>query len=121
MKFKVLTTILDQLFAAISKFRINAINLQNEFSDYYERCRKYENKRKILQTGIDIDMDMEVPTFNQSNLIKEVGLIKETYNVAFKKFYQLIEQDSESRLAVLAFRLDFSEFYTHTYDHLKLY
>lgn len=88
--------------------------LTTSFSDFHEEYRVYSNRKNLIKKGLAYEEELEPPIFNSEGLQAEVQQTKEVYELEFKRFYELIKKENDSRINSLCFRLDYSGFYTQS-------
>lgn len=62
------------VFKSIEQFKTLEQKLLNEYSDFYEKMRNYENRKKIMVRGI-LNMDdheLEIPSFDEEEVTKRL-------------------------------------------------
>lgn len=115
-KGKQIASALNNIFAVITNFRMVSLRLQETFDEYFEKWRLYQDRRGMAQKGLLSNEYLEVPEFASGRLFKDVNELGSCYNTAFKNFYSQIRKEGESKLSVLGFKLDYSEYYSNLYN-----
>lgn len=112
---KQISQALNNLFSVIANFKTVSLKLQENFEDYYQKLRLYQERQLMAQKGYIHEESLELPEFNSGKLFKDMRDLKLCYDQSFKNFYTQIRKEGENKLSVLSFKLDFSEYYTNKY------
>lgn len=76
----------------------------------------YEERRAMAQKGLLNNDYLEVPEFASGRLFKDVNELNSCFSTAFKNFFTQLRKEGESKLSVLSFKLDYSEYYSNLYN-----
>ena len=112
---KNLQTSIANIFTVIGSFRVAYCRLMDNFDEYYEKRRLYEDRQAMARRGITVEA-LEIPEFNFNRSDKEIREVKSCFETTFKNLFLQIRKEGEGRLGclnVLSAKLDFSQYYSN--------